>query len=337
VLSEHLISATQLTMPLPPLHVRTPLIESRPLTEALGRPGCRVWLKLENCQPTGSFKIRGIGCMVQRALLADKGCSQVVSSSGGNAGLAAAYAAAHSGLPCTVVVPSSTPESMRKRVSAEGAQVLVHGSVWRDAHAKAEELVSATPNSLLVHPYDHPDIWDGHGTLVDEILEPGSGLSSPPSAIVVAVGGGGLLCGIARAFQRRGLYPNLIAAETVGANCLSVAMATGHPVTLPGITSKATSLGASQICSSTWTTVQEFGDKASCVVCTDAEAAVASWRFLEDHHMLTETACGAALSVVYNSRVPETALSNGGDIVVVVCGGRNVTVSQLSELAGLDS
>ena len=104
------------------LHVETPVIDSIPLTRRVGQ---RVWLKMEAFQPTGSFKIRGIGFACQRHL--ESGCRGFVSSSGGNAGLAVAYAGRQLGVPVTVVVPLSTPERARSLIRNQGAAVLVFG------------------------------------------------------------------------------------------------------------------------------------------------------------------------------------------------------------------
>src|SRR5690348_14238692 len=108
-----------------PLHLHTPLVESDVLSRAAGR---RVWLKLEALQPPGSFKIRGIGlaCQTYR----ERGAQRFISSSGGNAGLAVAYAGRKLGVPVRVVVPTSSTERARELLAAEGAEVTVHGDSW---------------------------------------------------------------------------------------------------------------------------------------------------------------------------------------------------------------
>ena len=160
-----------------PLHIDTPLVESLPLTVAAG---CPVWLKLEALQPSGSFKLRGIGraCEVQQA----RGARRFVSSSGGNAGLAVAYAGRRLGVPVTVVVPETATPRARELLRLEGAEVVVHGASWQEANELAQSLVG--PTDAFLHPFDDPILWEGHATIVDEVartgLRPGS---------VVAVGG----------------------------------------------------------------------------------------------------------------------------------------------------
>ncbi|XP_068246908.1 serine dehydratase-like [Palaemon carinicauda] len=210
------------------IHIVTPLIPSDKLSELCG---CPVLLKLENLQPSGSFKIRGIGNLVQKGV--KEGCNHVVSSSGGNAGMASAYAARKMGVPSTVYLPSSTPEMMISRLKDEKASVEVHGRNWNEAHEKATEMAQSK-DCCYVHPFEHPDIWEGHSTIITEILEQSQ---VKPAAIVLSVGGGGLLCGI---FQ--GLHKHeatdipVIAMETQGAHALNAALAVGKPISIGEIT-----------------------------------------------------------------------------------------------------
>lgn len=135
-----------------PLHTVTPAILSRPLSE---RTGQDVYLKLENCQPTSSFKLRGIGALCVEA--ASKGSKQFVSSSGGNAGLAAAYSGNRLGIPTTVYVPETTPSFMQDRIRLEGAQVIVKGKIWDEANQAALDDVKSK-NAFYFSPFDHPTI-----------------------------------------------------------------------------------------------------------------------------------------------------------------------------------
>ena len=115
------------------LHIASPLIESRPLERSRGG---RVLLKMDALQPTGSFKIRGIGLACQRLHAA--GCRRFVSSSGGNAGLAIAYAGRKLGVPVTVIVPENTRERARNLIREQGADVIVFGQSWQEAHEHAQ-------------------------------------------------------------------------------------------------------------------------------------------------------------------------------------------------------
>ena len=152
------------------LHLETPLIESLALGRRVSQ---RVWLKMEALQPCGSFKARGIGFACQRYV--SYGRRRLVSSSGGNAGLAVAYAGRQLGVPVTVVVPHTTSERARQLLRHEAAEVVVFGQSWQEAHERAQTLLDA--DSAYLHPFDDPVIWEGHASLVSEVvasgLEPG--------------------------------------------------------------------------------------------------------------------------------------------------------------------
>ena len=176
------------------LHVTTPLIESVPLGSITGS---EVYLKLECVQPTGSFKIRGIGNAC--SLSCSDGSTALVASSGGNAGLAVAYSGRRLGVPVTIVVPESTPQLMRDRLRAEGADVVQHGAAWDESHALALE-ISDKKQAAYIHPFDDPRIWDGHASLVHEVKATGI----VPDLVVTVVGGGGLLCGVLQGLHEVG-------------------------------------------------------------------------------------------------------------------------------------
>jgi len=299
-----------------PLHHVTPLIPSTTLEATVGVP---VWLKLESAQPSASFKLRGMGLAAERAVAC--GATRLVSSSGGNAGYAVAWAGRSLGVPVTVVVPSTTGSRMRKLIAATGAEVRVAGQVWDEAHAAATALANDTGGALL-HPFDHPDIWEGHSSLVAEIADAGV----VPGQVVVSVGGGGLLCGVLQGMKTVGWADvPVLAVETTGAASFSAAQQAGRPVTLSAITSLAVTLGAKRVCDRLleWSHVHDVRS----VVVSDAAAVRACDRFLDDHRILVEPSCGAALSVVYDA-LPDVRASNG-PIVVIVCGGAAVTRSQL--------
>jgi len=131
------------------MFIETPLLESRALSQRLNKS---VWLKMEAMQPTGSFKARGIGhaCTVYKA----RGARRFVSSSGGNAGLAVAYAGRKLGVPVLVVVPETTSERAKHLIAREDAEVVVHGKSWQEANEFA--LASRTSADAFLHPFDDP-------------------------------------------------------------------------------------------------------------------------------------------------------------------------------------
>jgi L-serine/L-threonine ammonia-lyase len=300
-----------------PLHIRTPLLESPAIGAASGR---QILLKMECLQPTASFKIRGIGRLCEES--ARGGSRGFVSSSGGNAGYAAAYAGRKLGLRTTVFVPESTGASSRDLIRAQGAEVRVVGSVWDEAHEAALEF-SRQSDATCVPPFDHPLIWSGNSTLVDEVLEQ----ADPPDAVVVSVGGGGLLCGVVEGLRRHGLDAvPVVAVETEGTASLSASVAAGRLVTLERIMGIATSLGARRVCDRAFELASIHPVRS--VVVTDAQAAAACLRFADDHRTLVEPACGASLSVVYRSH---EALGDAKRVLVVVCGGMGASLSQVGK------
>ncbi len=299
-----------------PLHAPTPLIES--LSLKAGGATC-IHLKMEALQVPGSFKIRGVGHACET--YARGGARRFISSSGGNAGLAVAYAGQRLGLPVLVVVPETTTERAKSLLALFGADVRVHGRTWQEANELATSLL--TPDAAFVHPFDDPLLWDGHASMIDEVVA--SGLR--PDVVVVAVGGGGLLSGVMAGLVRNGLADiPVLAAETTGAASLKAAMDAGEPVSLPAITSIATSLGAKRVADHAVALTQTHDIRSALV--SDAEAVRACLRFMDDHRVLVEPACGAALAVVYDQ--PER-LAPFKNALVIVCGGATATLSQLQQ------
>ena len=229
--------STRVTMP-PGCHFNTPLLESAPLSELMGTT---VLLKMDALQPSGSFKDRGMAYLC--AELKQKGATSLISSSGGNAGHAVAVVGRKLGMRVRVIVPETTKPIMLTKIRAQGAEVTVHGANWNEADELARELVAADSAAEYVSPYDDPQLWRGHSSIIDELAEAGV----RPGGIVASVGGGGLLCGLIEGLERHGWQDTtLITAETEGASCFAAAMEAKKPVRLSAITSVATSLGALQ-------------------------------------------------------------------------------------------
>ncbi len=299
-----------------PLHTETPLVESRPMTQSAGRS---IWLKLEALQPPGSFKIRGIGSACEA--YACRGARRFVSSSGGNAGLAVAYAGRMLAIPVTVVVPLTTTARAMELLRLENAEVIVHGASWQEANDFALSLVG--PSDAFLHPFDDPLLWQGHATIIDEVAR--SGLK--PDAVVLSVGGGGLLCGVAEGLYRNGWgHVPILAVETEGAASFHAAARAGHPVQLEEIRSIATSLGAKRVCEKAVQWSQEHPIRSLLV--SDQSALSACERFLADHRLLVEPACGASLAPVYENS-PE--LEEFDTVLVIVCGGATASIDQIRQ------
>lgn len=295
------------------LHIDTPLIESA----AMGSESQRVWLKMEALQPPGSFKIRGIGYACEQ--YQRRGAKRFISSSGGNAGIAAAYAGRRLNVPVVVVVPETTSERAKELMARECAGVIVHGSSFQEANALALSMVG--PDDAFIHPFDDPLLWHGHASMIDEVARAGVA----PDAVVLSVGGGGLLCGVAEGLQRNGWgHVPIIAVETEGADSLSQALSANARVELPAITSIATSLGARMVSQQAFAWSSEHPVRS--VVVSDQAAVAACLRFMDDHRVVVEPACGASLAVLYGA-APE--LVGYKNVLVIVCGGVTATVAQL--------
>ena len=298
------------------IHIDTPLIESLFVGKNLR---AKVWLKIEALQSCGSFKARGIGYACKK-YIAD-GAKALVSSSGGNAGLAVAYAGRRLGIPVTVVVPKTTKKRAIDLIKLEGAEVIVTGNNWDDAHLHAMTL--SKNEVAYIHPFDDPIIWEGHASIIDEI----SNVGITPDAVVLSVGGGGLLCGVVEGLKRNNWKDiPILAVETKGADSFRAAFLANKHVGIDSINSIATSLGAKKIAKRAFELLNEH--RIISHVVTDDDAVNGCYNFLEDHRILVEPACGASLSAVYNAC---DFLKDRKTIAVIVCGGVGVTMSQLEE------
>ncbi|KAI5277411.1 L-serine dehydratase/L-threonine deaminase [Manis pentadactyla] len=311
-----------------PLHVKTPVRDSMTLSKVAGTS---VYLKIDSAQPSGSFKIRGIGHLCQR--WAEQGCEHFVCSSAGNAGMAAAYAARKLGIPATIVVPNTTPALTIKRLKNEGAMVRVVGEMLDEAFELAKALAKNNPGWVYIPPFDDPLIWEGHTSIVKELQET---LSEKPGAIALSVGGGGLLCGVVQGLQEVGWGDvPVIAMETLGAHSFHVSTIAGKLVSLPQTTSVAKALCVKTVAAQTMKLFREHPIFSEVV--SDQEAVAATEKFVDDEKILVEPACGAALAAVYSHVVQKlqgegklrTPLSS---LVVIVCGGSNISLAQLQAL-----
>lgn len=318
---------------LPKLYTVTAAIPSVYLSEI---NGCNVYLKLENTQPSGSFKTRGLGQYIAREVskLGPQDSAHIFSSSGGNAGLAAAHAARALSLPCTVVVPKTTKQAMVERIRKTGAVIQVVGDHWGMADKYLKETVMAQlPSSvrgIYVHPFDDPEIWDGHATFVDELANQ---IPVQPDAIVLSVGGGGLYNGAVLGLRRNNWASTLVlAVETHGAESFYLSVKAGKNIIMDHMNSIATSLQAPFVTKETL----EFGlggHPTKNVLVTDAEAANACVQFAQNHKFIVEPACGASLSLAYDGKLKDLVpnFTKDSNVVIVVCGGTSTTIETLFE------
>ncbi len=321
--------------------IETPLVESTALSLSAN---CRIFLKLELLQPAGSFKSRGIGNLILEHIkhaAAENSAHKPLhfySSSGGNAGLACVAAARSLGYKASVVVPMSTKLSMIAKIKAAGAtDVIQHGESWyyADSYLRNHILEDVQTNGeeigIYIPPFDDPRIWQGVSTMIPEIqsqLPDGE----PPNAIILSVGGGGLFSGVILGLDKAGWsHIPVLAMETHGADSLNQSLNAGELITLPAITSLAKSLGAIRVADQAF----EYARRRSVtsVVLEDAEAVMGVCRLADDERLLVEPACGVCVAICYEDRLREVVKDLGPEsrVVVVVCGGSDVTVEMVGK------
>lgn len=294
--------------------IRTPLIHSLPLSQ---HSGSHVWLKMESAQPTGSFKLRSAGHICRH--YAEKGAKAFICSSGGNAGIAVAHSGRRLGLPVTVVVPETTSARARQLIEQEKAKLIVHGRIWSEANEYALSL--ASQEHIYIHPFDDPLLWDGISSLVDEVINDGL----RPDAVILSVGGGSLLSGIVQGLEKHQLsHIPIYAVETEGTASLNAALKAGERISLDRVSGIATTLAASQVCENAFNVARRSDVRG--MIVTDDEAVNACRRFLDDHRVLTEPACGVSLSMLYDRKIRFKPEDN---VLVIICGGASVTLESL--------
>ena len=223
---------------------------------------------------------------------------------------------------------------MKRKLLALGVEVQVHGSNWFEADSyMRENLIANDKEGVYVPPFDHPHVWDGAATMIDEMRDQ---INGPIDGIICSVGGGGLVNGIMQGVNKAGIAPQVIAVETEGADSLNASIRAGEHVTIPKISSIATSLGATRVSAQTWKNAQNNPNMQSMVV-SDADAAISCVRFADDARILVEVSCGAALAPVYRGDIREMVGKGCSDeewkqknVVVVVCGGAGVALETLA-------
>lgn len=298
-------------------HIReTPLwrLPSDALGLPAGTPAFEAWLKLEHLQLSGCFKARG---MFNRLLSNAIPAAGVIAASGGNAGIATALAARALGVPAEVFVPKVCSLPKRARLAALGARVVIVGDVYAEALEACEARQRET-GALMTHAYDQPEVVAGAGTLARETEMQ---LGSTPDAVLVSVGGGGLIGGIAAWFAGR---TRVIALEPELAPTLYRARAAGEPVdvTVSGIA--ADSLGARRIGRIAWEVAQQHVAEAELL--TDDAIRAAQHFMWSELKLAVEPAAALPLAALQSGIVRPRA----GDRVVLVICGANVDPATLN-------
>lgn len=296
---------------------RTPLLSSRLLGERVGRP---VRLKAEHLQKTGSFKVRGA---LNFMLGMDEAARArgVVTISAGNHAQAVAWAAARAEIPATVVMPANASRAKAEASRAYGAEVVLHGTVF-EAFQHALDLAERE-DLTFVHPFDHPRILEGQGTVALEILEDEPELE----AVVVPVGGGGLVGGIAGVLAEAAPHVSVYGVEPSGADAMRRSLDEGKPVRLEHVETVADGLGAPMAGDLTYPLVR---DHVEDVVTLGDEDILRGLTFLLTYtKQLTEPAGAAGVAALLAGRIPP----GDGPVVVVLSGG-NVDLDRLGPWLG---
>ena len=271
---------------------------------AVGIDCAEVWLKLEQLQVGGSFKARG---MLNRLLSQPIPEAGVIVASGGNAGIATAAAARALGVRCEVFVPSISPEAKRARLRGLGAEVVVGGDAYADALQACLARQQAT-GALLTHAYDQPEVLAGAGSLAREIEEEG-GL---PDSVLVSVGGGGLIGGIAAWFGQRA---RVVALEPARCPTLHDARQAGHPVDVAVGGIAADSLGAKRIGALSWEVTQR--EVRDALLLEDDAIQTAQRWFWKEMKMAIEPAAALGLAALQTGFYRPAASER---VCLVICG-----------------
>jgi threonine dehydratase len=295
---------------------RTPLIRSRTLSERVGAP---VHLKCENLQRTGSFKVRG-ALHRMRALDADERKRGVVTISAGNHAQAVAWAAAMTGVASTVVMPEHASRTKVQASREYGADVILHGSpgeAFRRAFEIAEER-----GLVFVHPFDDPHVIAGQASCMLEVLDDLPDVRS----VIVPVGGGGLVSGIAAAVAVAAPQVGVWGVEPEGAAAMHRSLETGSPVHLDAVHTVADGLAAPMAGKLNFELIRRHA--RGVVVVSDDEIVRAMRLLLERTKLLVEPAGAAGLAALLEGRIP---LDGDGPVVVILSGG-NVDLALLARL-----
>ncbi len=285
---------------------RTPLIDSAPAKTPLRG---RVSLKLECLQITGSFKARG---SVNKLLsLSPEDLEHgLVTASGGNHGLGVAYAGWLAKKPATIYLPANTPPAKADKLRAWGAEVIFEGEVWDDANLAAMR-ASRTESKTYVHPFADPHVIAGQGTVALEVLEDAPDVDT----LLVAIGGGGLIAGVAAAAKALKPSVRVIGVEPKGAPTLHASLAANELVTLDAIETRANTLAPRRSAELTFELIREHVEHVVLVSDDDMQAA-ASWLWFELGIGAELSGAAAVAALLSGAYVP----AEGEHVCALVCG-----------------
>jgi len=296
---------------------KTPCARSEMLSRMTGQS---VYLKLENLQMTGSFKERGALNKIS-TLTEAEAKRGVVAASAGNHAQGVAYHATRRGIRAVIVMPLTTPLVKVQSTRGFGAEVVLHGANYDAACEEATRLCTAE-GMTFIHPFDDPLVMAGQGTIGLELLEQVEGLK----AVVVPIGGGGLIGGIACALKESRPSVLVVGVQTMKLPSMRAAVAAGHPVTLPAGMTIADGIAVRRVGDVTFPVVEKYVDEI--VTVDEDEIASAILTLLEREKTLAEGAGAAGLAALLQQR---SSIPKGAKTVVLI-GGGNIDVTLLSRI-----
>jgi threonine dehydratase len=301
-------------------HIRdTPLIESITLSNLAG---CQTLFKLENLQMTGSFKERG--ALNKLLTLSDEEKKRgIIAASAGNHAQALAYHASRLGVSVKIVMPEYSPIVKIKSTEHWGAEVILTGETFDDAMAHSKELVKRE-GRVYIHPFDDPLIAAGQGTIGIELLN--HSRAKEIDAILVPVGGGGLISGIAAYVKETNPEISIIGVEEIGCEGMHRALQEGKPTLVDRAPVIADGIAVREVSAENLKVVNELVDEI--VTVTSDEVANAIMLMLEIEKLVVEGAAATPLAALINNRLPQL---KGKTVVSIVSGG-NIDVNLLSRI-----
>ncbi|ADG06193.1 threonine ammonia-lyase [Kyrpidia tusciae] len=305
---------------LAPVIHRFPLQQSQTFSRMSNN---QVFLKLENLQKTGAFKIRGAYNKVAKLSPEARGRG-IFSASAGNHAQGVALAASRFGAPCTIVMPEGAPEAKITATQGYGSRVELAGATYDDAHLHAERLCREQ-GGTFVHAFDDLDVIAGQGTIALEIVED----LPDVDAVVVPVGGGGLIAGIAAALKALRPKTTVYGVQASGAASMALSLREGRRVTLPAVATVADGIAVKSPGELTFDHVKRFVDDV--VTVSDDAILRAMYAFLERTKMLVEGAGAVGLAALFEKVLPLRQKK----VVLVVSGG-NVDIAKLASLHPMD-
>ena len=309
--------------------IKTSFVE---VTDKINSAPCRIFFKNELEQPSGSFKLRGIGYLVARKIeeaeKLNKKSIIVFSSSGGNAGLAAAYAARFFNVKCTVVLPKVSKANVIAKLEELGATVIIHGEHWGEADQHLRETIIKSVGddveAIYCHPFDDPLIWEGHSKIVSEILlENQLSNFDKVKGVICSVGGGGLYNGVVEGL--RSYNVPVLAMETKQAPTFNETVMNGQVVHLKSVKTLASSLGSPYLSAKAWENYKAH--KTYLGLIDDLDAIQGTLDLYDTLGYQVEPACGAAVATVFQRKEFLNyfqGLEKDDIIIVIVCGGSGI-------------